>query len=805
MLVKRDHAAAGFGTTLRTLRERAGLTQEELAERAGLTPHAVSALERGTRTRPYPHTVRSLAHALNLTEVERSALIETVPSRRGLGSGKLEQTVVPAAPAPAHRAGGVVVPPTRLYGRDGDVAALASLIRAGTCRLVTLTGPGGVGKTRLAAALSEELAAEYPDGIIQVGLASVVDPSGVVDAIGRALGLASNGPDALDVVAAQLCSLRSLLVLDNFEHLLSAAGDVAGLVSMCPKVTVLVSSRSPLRVRGEVEYAVGPLALPVREVTTARDLAVSPSGALLLDRARAVAPAMELTPDNVRALGTLCQRLAGIPLAIELATARLRVLSPQDLLDRLDDVTSVPGVRDLPQRQQTMRATLDWSYGLLSPDQQALFTVLGVFRGGATLEAVEEVAAGSADIPTAQTLELLELLVEHSMVTVRPGDDGRYRYTMLEPVAQYARSRLVGELAVRAVRAHAKVYLALAEKAAIGYAHWDQVQWLARIQAEEPNILAAIDRTLDGADPETAGRIIWAMWLYWWLRGQLTIGRRRAEQCLNCSLPPALEGRVHLAAATMSYAAGDVAASSDHWAEAFRLGAERRDAELACKGRAGMGLAALAAHRLDIAAEHFRESLPLSVEAGAEGVWLRSLSHVWLGTVLLLRGDPPGAVAEIEQGLQLARQRGDRLSTYVALYNLSQAAIANGDHALARTHLEEGIALSDQTEDLANLAYFLETLAVVEAAADAPHRVAVLLGAARFLRETVGADVYAYYLPDESLQAAAEEAARTALGKDAYDDAVDAGRALQPSDAVRFALGADLALSQNAGCDDRGG
>ncbi len=778
-----------FGVLLRAMRERAGLTQEELAERAGLTPHAVSALERGTRTRPYPHTVRALAAALDASDAERATLISSVPRRRSAGprvNGTVKESDAPVwAPL---RPVGLVVPPTRLYGREADIAAVADLARSGT-RLITLTGLGGVGKTRLAAAVSEQLGAAYPDGVVQISLAPLADAEAVVPTIGRALGLAGgDGPDALDVVAGHLRPLRLLLVLDNFEHLLSAATDVGHLIASCPRITVLTSSRSPLRVRGEHEYGVDPLVLPSVDVGSAAELAGSPAGALVLDRARALSPRLEVTSQDVSALAELCHRLAGLPLAIELAGAHLRLLAPQTLLERLHDITSATGARDLPERQRTMRATLDWSYGLLTPDQQRLFRLLGVFRGGATLEAVEAVTAAAEDGLAGNVVGLLGQLLEQSLVVVRTGVDGQLRYDQLEPVAQYARSLLVGDEAARACGAHAQVFLALAERAAVGYELADQVTWLGRSEADEANLQVAIDRSLDRGDAETAGRITWAMWLYWWLRGQATVGRRRAEQCIAADLPPTLLGRVRLTAATMSYAAGDLDASAKHWVEAYRLGSEQNDPEVACKACAGTGLAALGAGDLTTASTRFREALPLGHDAGEAGIWLRSLAHVWLGTVLMLQSDHAAAVVEIQRGLELARGRGDRLSTYIALYNLSQAAIAAGDHALARRYLEEGIELSEQTQDMANLAYFLEALAVVESADEQSRRVAGLLGAGQALRETVGANVYAYYLPDESLRAAAEQAARAALGEDSYDDAVDAGRAMEPLDAVRFAL-----------------
>lgn len=779
-----------LGTLLATFRERAGFTQEELAERAGLSAHAVSALERGTRTRPYPHTVRSLADALDLSETERGELIAAVPRRVRVAPEDAHAAVPDPGVGTGPRPVGLVVPPTHLFGREDDIRAVAELAGPDRSRLVTLTGPGGVGKTRLLAAVADELAAGHPDGVVHLALAALADATGVLPTIGRALQLpGSDGANAMALVTEHLAGRRLLLVLDNFEHLLSAAEDVSRLVASCPGLTVLVSSRSPLRVRAEQEYAVTPLATPSGSVTTEAELAASPSGALVLDRSRMVGGHAELTTEDVRALAELCVRLAGLPLAIELATARLRLLGPRALLDRLDDVMQTAGSRDLPARQRTMRATLDWSYGLLTSEQQALFLLLGVFRSGTTLERLEQVADASDTVPAPDVLALLEELVDHSLVVVLPGPDGEHRYGMLEPVAQYARSLSAGPDAIRAVHAHARVFADMAEQAAAGFERAEQVRWLALTEADEANLLVAIRRALDTGEAETAARITWSLWLYWWLRGQPSVGRHWAAQCLAQELPAPLHGRVRLTAATMGYAAGDVDASAAHWAEVFRLGTELRDAELRCKSRPGMGLAALAVGDLEGATTYLRDSLPMCEEAGEAGVWMTSLVRVWLGTVRLLQGDPAGAAEEIHQGLRLARSRGDRLTTYVALYNLAQTALAADDHTRAREHLEEGMTLSGQTQDMANLAYFLDSLAVVESTAGTPDRVAVLLGAARSLRDTVGANVYAYYVPDEALRARAEESAREALDASGYEDAVDRGRAMEPADIIRFALG----------------
>ena len=777
-----------FGDRLRFLRERAGLTQEELANRAGLTPNAVSALERGTRTRPYPHTVRSLAEALLLSDRERADLVGAVPKRHGQRpdpeTTQREQSDRLSRAEPDLD---LVVPPTPLFGREDDITDLAQLARSGRSRLITLTGPGGVGKTRLAMAVGQVLAEDYPDGVVPISLAPLADADEVLGTVGRALRLVGGeGAAEVSLLAEQLGQRRLLLILDNLEHLLSAATDVSRLVASCDNLTVLVTSRSPLRVRGEQEYVVKPLTLPAPEVASVDALAGSASGAFALHRALEVSY-LTLTDDDARALAELCRRLAGIPLAIELTTAHLRLLTPQTLVERLDDVAA-SGPRDLPARQRTMRATLDWSYRLLSAQEQALFRLLGVFRGGATLTAIEEVATRSGSVRSDEVLGLLEGLAEQSLVVARTvGAIGR-RYDMLEPVAQYARSLLLGEEAVHAVRAHAAAFLDLAEQAAAGYAGADQLGWLDRIEADEANLLVAIDRSLDGGDAETAGRITWAMWLYWWLRSKPLVGLKRALRCLTADLPPPVLARVHLTAATTSYAAGQVPASADHWERGFVLATELGDVEITGAARAGTGLAAMALGDLDKAEDRLRQALPLTEEAG--DMWMTSLIHAWLGTILLARDDPAGATTEIGRGLDLARGRGDRLAIYVALYNLAQAAMAQSDHSGARTHLTEGIALSEQNHDLANLAYFLEALATVEYAENAPDRVPVLLGAAQTLHETTDNKTYGYYLPDESLRQQVVERTRQSLGDAAYAQALETGRGLDVRGIVRFAVDA---------------
>ena len=767
-----ERAGEPFGVLLRGLREGAGLTQEELAERAALTVHAVSALERGVRTRPYPHTVRSLATALEATEEQRSALLAAVPPRASAPRGQTLPVRTPAQGKPLRAsARSLPIPATPLVGRDEDVDRLVDLVP--TSRLVTLTGTGGVGKTRLSLAVADAVGSSYPDGVTFVPLSAVSDADLVPTAIGRALGVDAEGVDAEEVLREHLRGLRVLLVLDNFEHVLDAAAAVARLLAASPLVTVLVTSRAPLQVRGELEVAVSPLAPPAAQE-------------LFLGRAQAVSPTFAVTQASSAAVAGICRRLSGIPLAVELAAAKVRVLDPGALLARLDEAMATGGARDLPERQRTMRATLDWSYSLLREPEQRLFRLLSTFAGGFTLIDVEQVAARLADgFPTqAGVLAGLESLVAQSLVLV---DDGRYH--LLEPVAQYAATLAdeVGESQVLG-RAHADHFLELAVEAAEGYEHADQVAWLARIEAEEPNTTAAFEWYL-AHDPDRAGRLAWALWLYWWLRGRLRLGRRLADAALQHDLSPWVRVRTALTSAAMSFAMGDLVTSGRGWTTALRVAEEHDDVAGRAHGSAGSGLVALASGALEDAETWFRTAVPLQEAVGREGEWVLGLTHVWLGTVRLVSGDPDAAVEHIERGLTLARRRGDRLATYIGLFNLSQASIARGDHDRAREHLEEGITLSHETRDLANLAYFLEALAVVEdGAGGEPDRVAVLLGAAAAQRDAVGSNVYGYYLPDEALRESAEKGAREALGAQLYEESFARGAHLALADVVRFAV-----------------
>lgn len=382
-----------------------------------------------------------------------------------------------------------------------------------------------------------------------------------------------------------------------------------------------------------------------------------------------------------------------------------------------------------------MRATLDWSHGLLDGPSRRLLRLMGVFVDGTSLADLESLAA-ACGIDGSEVVRDLEVLVEHSLVVAD-------RHLLHE----------AGEWE-QAVAAHAAHYLRLAEANHSSYRDGGQVAALTRIDLEHANLTAAAERSLALGDPETPARMAWELWLYWWLRGQHDHGRRFAETALRHSadLPDEVHARAALAAATMAFAMDDVGAASAWWVRAHAHGGD--DPAILANAVAGEGLAALVAGDLAVARDHFEEAMGHSERGGTEVQWTWGLTHVWLGTVALLEGDPDEAVRLIEAGLDSARSREDRLSSYIALYNLFQVELGRGDHAAARRHLEESTRLSLETGDQANLAYLLDAGAVLAAA---------ILAAA--------------------------DAARLHLGTDRYDDALDTGRGLAPDSAAAM-LGA---------------
>jgi predicted ATPase/DNA-binding XRE family transcriptional regulator len=776
--------ATPFGEQLRRLREAAGLTQEELASRAGLTAKAVSALERGERKRPYPHTVRSLAEALDLSEEARLDLQSAIPRRSA--ETPVSSAVVPAAvPEPA-----LPAPHTPLVGREQELAEVELFLRERGVRLLTLTGTGGVGKTRLALRAARQVAGLFPGGVVFVALASLGDPALVLPTIAQSLGLReAEYRTPHEAIRVFLKDKKLLLVLDNLEHLLGAAPEVADLIEDCPGLSVFVTSRAPLRVRGEQEYPVGPLALPASTLSPdPEQVFASPSGRLFAERARAASPAFELTEANAAAVAAICWRLDGLPLALELAAAKVRFLDPATLLSRLDRALSAGWARDLPERQRTMRAALDWSYDLLDGAQRELFGRLSVFAGGFTLEAAESVGAAD-EVGTEDVIYLLEGLVEQSLVTAGPDPDGGgVRYGMLEPVRQYALERLEEGGGAEDTRSrHAGYYLALAERGGPELRGRDQAIWLGRLETELDNLRAALSWSVEHGGGQEIARAAWKSWTYWWLSGHISEGRRWAEEALarEPEIPDSPRATLLFVAATLGQALGDFETArvmNDESMEIYR----RLGDDIGFYYASGTaGLIAVGQGRYDEGLSLMEESGERRLEMGDR--WPASAMFGFSATVALGMGDREHARRLAERSLSLGREIGAREAVSVALPTLAAIARADGDHERARRLFGEGLLFSAEVGDGTNVAYYLEGLATLAASEGRPERAARLWGAAEAILEQI--EVIAYpHATDRSFNDRQLAAARESLDERAWEEAWAEGRAMTTEEAVGYAL-----------------
>jgi predicted ATPase len=696
-------------------------------------------------------------------------------------SERFEMTQPGADEAPL--AGVVPVPATPLLGREQESAAVEDLVAGQGARLVTLTGPGGVGKSRLMVEAARRLAPGFADGARFLDLASVSEAGLVAAAIAAGLGLNTSAGRLTADLESYLRPRRLLLALDNFEQVTGAAPLLAQLLEAAAGLVVLVTSRTVLRLRGEHEFPVPPLPVPPAGAgPDPADLQRYASVSLFAERARSVAPDFELTGANAGAVAEICRRLDGLPLAIELAAARIRLLPPPALAARLDQRFSVltGGARDLPERQRTLRNTLDWSYGLLPPGEQALFTRLGVFAGPFSLQAAEAVGAadeGQAGGP-GPVMETLGSLVDSSLVRAETRG-GEPRFSLLETIRGYALERLAGGGDwVRAHDRHAAYFQALAEPSDADLAGPAQLAWLRRLETEHDNVLAAMSWLLDQGHLDRAARLFLMTWRFWWLRGHLAELARLGDELAAVSddLPPYQRAVALTGAGSIRNNNGDPAQAQALFEQTLplyrqtseKLGVMLHATVLAILGHlaATRGDYAGASNLLDegqALVKEFRDE-NLAGYACLQQLLTVAYTDNFLGQVRLYQADNDAAAQLFTDGLTVARRADDRIPILVSLYDLGLARQAQGDLAGAAGHLKEGLAIAAEAGDETSAAYYLEALAAVAAQQDNPQRAVRLLSAARSQLEAGGSGWLHAYVPRAPHDDAVLAALRARIG-----------------------------------------
>lgn len=711
-------ALASFGQWLKQRRKALDLTQEDLAERIGCSDVTIRKIEAGVR-RPSKQVAELLVEYLKIPPDEQEAFISF--ARTGSLAGALLSLTPQSHAADAHSPAqptpnNLPAPANPLIGREQETAAATDLIRQERVRLLTLTGPPGIGKTSLSIHLALGLMDDFPDGIFFVQLAPMADPGLVAGTIAQTLGVMEVGEQPL--LAGLLHFLQGkqiLLVLDNFEQLLGlkpnsveGATIVAEVLSACPTVKVMVTSRAALNLRSERQFPVQPLGLPEEKGhPSPQVIAQAPAVNLFIERAQSVDPNFTLDDDNASVVAAICTRLDGLPLAIELAAARINLLSLTEIQARLDNRLGllVGGPRDLPPRHRMLRDAIEWSYDLLDASEQALFRRLGVFVGGFTLSSVEGVCNSEGKLPM-EVLEGLGSLLSKSLLQRRREHQGASgsdaRFSMLETLREYALQRLTTSGEEEAIRrAHAEYFLALAEAGDVQLRGPEQTEWLERLETEHGNFRAAMSWALVQGEVELGLRLAGELGWFWELHGHYTEGRERLASALALYPPrSAQEGRTAVAARALNsagrlaYDQGDIRNGRILLDEALSIATELDDKWLMLLTLHNLGNVAAAEGNEPLARTYYEESLVAARELGDP--WGLAWALMGMGYICINNSDYEKARIYFEESLEVRRGMRDKWGIARSFTELGAVARLQGDYHKARALYEDALAIHDE-------------------------------------------------------------------------------------------------------------
>jgi predicted ATPase len=692
---------------------------------------------------------------------------------------------VPAIPTPL----------TNLLGRSNELENVTRLITQDGARLVTLTGSGGIGKSRLALELATSLSDHFADGVAFVPLAAVQESAQVAIAIAAALGVQDTGSDPiLETLITALQDRTMLIVADNFEQVLDATPAVTLLLAALPKLSMLVTSRTVLRVLGEQRIEVGPLALPRHDSIEPSTALESPAVQLFVQRARSVAPEFDVTEDNVEAVVGVCRLLDGVPLALELAAASIRLLPPAAMLSRLRSHHPLAAAtRNLPDRQRSLRDTIEWSVQLLDEHEKLLLYQLGVFSGGFSLAAAEAVVDAGGDV-----LNGLGALVDSSLIRQQDHGDHAF-FSLLRSVQQFAREGLEASGLLSATQAaHARYYTDQAREFASALRGREQNTIVLALSEERDNLRAVVRYLIDNREWDRFTGFIWDLYVYWWVGGLLNEVRGWMNEMLESgdALSPSSRaiGLYYTRAITFwDESGGGVLPGLTESADLFHTAANPSGEALT---RASVALAFLAESppNPEAAGDELERALTLARSAG--DTWSETLVLVTLGRVAILEQKFHRALNRFEESLDVARRHGDDLSAAIALNHLGWAHLMLGDVNTARAEFQESLHASWVAKHAEGMAYGLEGMVAIAAADSDVEQAAVLLGASTILRERTGL----YNVPTFSFHQQAIAPFLTGDGAPAFAAARARGRALPTSDAIELAL--QPTVSEEAGIDD---